>query len=233
CIRLGVKPLCLTLEVSQVLIGDGPELFEVVLDVQACIVNGRLPNYAVKVKPALGQPATCRDRLVAFGVHQDVAVRFGFGIETLGNLDRRARKGGPRFPAFVPESEHIGGLAQADHVHSQRLSEVRSDLAEHLVRFYDLDGCAGPIQAKCLTQAVNCVHLHPGHWAGAKVEWNPVGLLVLKSKTHSFSRSHHTQTPLLPLRQARLWSAPAQLTGCRFVAPTFRSAFSRSRTMLT
>jgi hypothetical protein len=34
-IRLGVKPLCFTLEVLRILIGDGPELFEVILDIQA------------------------------------------------------------------------------------------------------------------------------------------------------------------------------------------------------
>ena len=195
-IRLGVKPLRFNLEVFQIRIGDGPELFEVIFHIQFCIVDGILPGDAVEIEPALGQPAAGRNRLVPFRVHQDVAVRVRLGIETLGNQDRRARKSGPRFPAFVPESEHVGELAQAHHIHSQRLSQVRPDLSQHLVRLNHLDRRARLVQSQGLAQGVDRVHLHPGHSAGAQVQWNAVGFLVLKSKTYSFSRSHHSPTPM-------------------------------------
>ena len=62
-------------EVVEVGVGDRPELLQVVGGVELVLVERRLADDGVEEVAALGQAAGGRDRAVALGIDQRVAVR--------------------------------------------------------------------------------------------------------------------------------------------------------------
>src|SRR6516225_1904412 len=93
----------------------------------------------------------------------------GWVVETLRDQHRCSAKSGPGLPSLVPEPEHGYRLFQRNHIHSERVSQIRSDLTQHLERFAYLYRRAKRIKSQGLTQQVDAIHVHPRRAASTQI----------------------------------------------------------------
>ncbi len=189
-IALLPQPLGLGGEMFEQGIGDRAEFLEVVLDVELFVVDRRLADDGVEVESALGHPPAGRQRVVALGIHEDVAVWFRLGVEAAGDEDRRAVEGGPRLPVVVAEAEERLGPAQSDGVHAQRVEQVGGDLAQHLIGLDDFDRRARRIELQCLAEPIHAADVHARGRGGAEVQGDAVRLLVIDGGFNALSGVH-------------------------------------------
>jgi len=188
------QPVRLAREMLQGVVAHRAELFQVVLHVQLLVVDRLLTHDRVEVVAPLGHAPAGRHRAVALGIHEDVAVGLGRGVEGPGHEHRRAVEERPGLPVLVFEAEHRLLAAQSQHVHAQGLDQVRGDLAQHLVGLDHLDRRARPVQTQGLAQLVHRADVHSGDRAGAEVEWHVIGLLVVQCLEDALARVHGSST---------------------------------------
>ncbi len=127
-VGLAVQPIRLRGEVLQVLVAHRAELFQVVLRIEAILVDRLLANNRIEIVPALGHPAAGRRRTVALGIHEDVAVGLGLGVKIAGDEHRSAVEQRPWLPIRIFISEHVFPPPDADRVDAEGFHQVWTDL---------------------------------------------------------------------------------------------------------
>ena len=155
---------------------DRAELLEVVLDVQLVVVDRLLADDRVEVEPALGHPAARRHRLVALGIHEDVAVGLGHGVEAARAPAPACRRRWSRAssPCSRSRTWSAGRPGRRRRPPGRRAGRARSRRASGRARHFDRR--ARRVEAQGLAELVDAadVHARDRAWRRGPGEHGPV-----------------------------------------------------------
>jgi len=121
------------------------------------------------------------------GVHQDVPIGLGFGVELGRHQHVGAIERSPGFPTGVLESEHVPGLRQVGHVDPQRLTQVRSHLTEHLIGLGDFHRVVGFVEPECLAEAGDDADVGPRAGRPPQIDGDSVGGPMVQGAEHALA----------------------------------------------
>ena len=121
-------------DVVQVFLGNGAELFQVVLRVELLFVDFRLPDDGVEESAAHRHAPARRRRFIALGIDQDVAVGLRSGTE-IGRHQHFQAAEIPLFPGSSGKAELHLARKHAGDVEPHRRAQVVLHQAQHLPGF--------------------------------------------------------------------------------------------------